>query len=40
MGGICGTHGGGESYVQGLIGGPKVRDQREDLDVSGWIKLN
>jgi hypothetical protein len=39
VGGTCGTHEGGERYLQGFGEGPKARDHWEDLGVGGKIKL-
>jgi hypothetical protein len=40
VGKTCGTHGGrGEVFKGFWLGGPKVRDYREDLSVGGRIRL-
>jgi hypothetical protein len=39
VGGTCGTHwGGGEVFTEFWLGGTKVRDHWEDLDVGERIK--
>jgi hypothetical protein len=39
VGGTCSTHGRGEMFTRFWLGGPKGRNQREDLGVGGRITL-
>jgi hypothetical protein len=40
VGGTCGTHGEGEVFIGFRLGGPKARDQWEDLGVGERVTLS